>query len=172
MRQLKFLTALCVVAGAALWMVSTATAGTGHFVDNASTPVGCVVSVSGQTGSIECSGKVAGYGSNDPVRVFIVISTQAGCSTSGNPDIPGQRNFVSSELSPDSGGNIVFGPTTTNEVEGSVSCHGNQLAFISSTGTLSLYNCTSGSPTFRINKKTGLQEQTNTACTLEDTASF
>jgi len=78
-------------------------------------------------------------------------------------------------LSPDSGGNILFGSadsTGTNKVQGNVSCHGNQLAFISSTGTLSLYNCTSGSPTFSINKKTGLLQQTNTACTLEDTASF
>jgi len=58
-------------------------------VNNASTPVGCVVSVSGQTGSIDCSGKVAGYGNNEPVRVFIVISTNAGCSTSGNPYLRG-----------------------------------------------------------------------------------
>lgn len=168
MRRTIFLLATAIFLVAA----STAMAGTGHFVNNPSTPVGCDVTVSGQTGSIVCSGKVAGYGNNEPVRVFIVITTTAGCSTSGNPDIPGQRNFTSSLLSPDSGGNILFGPLTTNDVSGTVSCHGNQLAYITPTGTLSLYNCTSGSPTFKINKRTGLLEQTNTACTLEDTASF
>ena len=103
--------------------------------------------------------------------VYVVITTPAGCSNPGNPDIPGQRNFVSSPLQPDTSGNFLFGPGEINSVTGSVSCNGNQVAFISSGGTLSVYSCTSGaSPTFNNKKNPSLQ--TNPNCTLQDTSTF
>jgi hypothetical protein len=161
-RQFKFFFVLLLVIAAGLITASSAMAAP-HFVGD---PVCTVTDPGGRTASISCSGKVAGFGAQD--RIFVVITTAAGCSNPGNPDIPGQRNFVSGPLQPTSPGNIEFGPGTPNTVAGSVSCPGNQDAFISDQGTLTVYNCTSGSP--RFDRKTG--QQTNPNCTVEDTANI
>jgi hypothetical protein len=167
MRRMLFLAAVCTVALAGLIGASVAMAGGGHFVG---TPTCDIEGNLTRTASIFCSGKVAGFG-NEPVEVFIVVRAPAGCRNPGNDDIPGQRNFVSEGFSPDANGNVLFGDEDTtppqNTVEGTVSCHGGQEAFITSPVTLRVYTCTSGSPTF--SRKTGLL--TNNSCTLQDTAS-
>jgi hypothetical protein len=162
MRRFGFLSVLCTVAVLASAGVALAEAG-GHFVG---TPE-CDID---GTATIECAGKIAGFGNQSVGAVYVVITTPAGCSSTGNPDIPGQRNFVSGALQPDSNGNFLFGPGETNSVTGSVSCHGNQVASISSGGTLSVYSCTSGAPTFNNKKNPSLQ--TNPNCTLQDTSTF
>jgi hypothetical protein len=106
---------------------------------------------------VTCSGTISGLG-NEPVEVFVVINTRAGCSNPGNPDIPGQRRFVSPGFSPDQNGSVDY------TVTGAINCHGNQVAFIQSPVDLEGYTCTSGQPRFN---KDG--EQTNNNCDLFDT---
>ena len=111
-----------------------------------------------QSESVFCSGTVSGLG-NEPVDVFVVIVADAGCANPGNPDIPGQTlRFLSQAFSPDEGGSVDY------TVSGTVTCHGNQLAFIRSPVDLEAYACTSGRPRFN---RDGVQ--TNTNCTLLDT---
>lgn len=110
-----------------------------------------------QSESVFCSGTISGLG-NNPVTVFVVIVADAGCSNPGNPDIPGQRRFISPGFTPDQNGSVNY------TVSGTVNCHGNQVAFISDTVDLEAYVCTSGRPRFNRD-----QEQTNTNCTLVDT---
>lgn len=163
-RRGSFLIALLAFTVAALAGASVATAAE-HFVGDPSCDV---TGNNTRTASVDCSGKVAGFG-NEPVPLYVVISGPAGCSNPGNDDIPGQRRFVSGPFSPNKSGNVLFGdedPTGRNKVGGRVSCHGGQEAFIGSPLTLSIYTCTSGAPTF--SKKTG--QQTNRSCTLQDTA--
>lgn len=114
------------------------------------------------TGLVSCAGKIAGLGSNE-TGLFVVANFPAGCSNPGNEDIPGQRSFVSGPFSTDQGGSFVFGGSSGNNVTagGGVTCHGGQEVNVGSTGTLTVYQCTSGSPTF--SKKTGAQ--TNQSCT-------
>ena len=110
-----------------------------------------------QSESVTCTGTISGLG-NNPIRVFVVINTRAGCSNPGNTDIPGQRRFVSGPFTPDQNGSVDY------TVTGAVSCHGNQIAFIQTPVDLEGYACTSGSPRFN---KDG--EQTNNNCDLFDT---
>jgi hypothetical protein len=110
-----------------------------------------------QSESVTCSGTISGLG-NNPVKVFVVINTRAGCSNPGNTDIPGQRRFVSPGFTPDQNGSVDY------TVTGTVNCHGNQIAFIQGPVLLEAYACTSGSPRFN---KDG--EQTNNNCDLFDT---
>jgi hypothetical protein len=167
MRRFTLLTALFSVAALVTASAALAVAG-GHFVG---TPDCDVTQNFTKTATIECSGKIAGFGNQSPVvAVYVVITTAAGCSNPGNDDIPGQRNFISNQLTPDTNGNFLFGPGEANSVTGTVSCNGQQLAFISEGGTLSVYSCTSGAPTFNNRKDPSLQ--TNANCTLQDTSSF
>ena len=109
---------------------------------------------------LTCSGKIAGLGSSP---LFIVVNEATICTTqSGSNSPPGQRSFVTGPFNP-SNGQFTFGPGTGNNVSVTASgCPGTQTASFSGTPTLSVYECTSGQPTF--SKKTGAQ--TNSNCTL------
>jgi hypothetical protein len=112
-----------------------------------------------QGGTLVCSGKVAGLGS-DPL--FVVVNAPSGCTVkSGSNDPPGQRTFVSGPFDT-SNGQFTFGPGTGNNVTASgPNCPGTQTGFVlDSNVTVTLYECSSGSPTF--SKKTGAQ--TNRSC--------
>jgi|SRR5215212_8774871 len=112
--------------------------------------------------TIECAGKVAGLG-NGPV--YVVTNTEAGCTNQdGSHVVPGHSTSISGPFNT-TNGQFTFGPDTDNRViaSGPSRCPGGLEPFISTEGlTLSIYQCTSGSPTF--NKKTGAQ--TNSSCTL------
>ena len=157
MRRLILAIAVLVVG---CWGVAVAVgAPTGNF--NNGQPHSCAFGSTStvQSKSVTCTGTISGLG-NNPVSVFVVLVGPAGCSNPGNTDIPGQRRFVSGPFTPDSNGSVFYTAT------GSVTCHGNQVAFISSSLTLEAYVCTSGSPHF---DKTGAQSNGN--CTLIDTRS-
>lgn len=112
-------------------------------------------------GTLVCSGKVAGLGSSP---LFVVVNAPAGCTTqSGSNDPPGQATFISGPFTT-SNGQFTFGPGTGNNVTASgPSCPGTQTGFVTDDNvTVSLYECSSGSPTF--SKKTGAQ--TNRNCSL------
>jgi len=150
-----------VVAVVACWGAAAAIAApTGNF--NQGQPHSCSFGGTNndadlQSESVTCTGTISGLG-NNPTPVFVVLVGPAGCSNPGNTDIPGQRRFVSGPFTPDANGSVDYLAT------GSVTCHGNQVAFISSNLTLEAYACTSGRPRF---DKTGAQ--TNSSCTLLDT---
>jgi len=155
MRKLMLAAAVAVVA---CWGATAAIAApTGNF--NEGQPHSCSFgdTSSDQSASVTCTGTISGLG-NNPINVFVVIVGPAGCSNPGNTDIPGQRRFISGPFTPDSNGSVDYLAT------GSVTCHGNQVAFISSNLTLEAYACTSGRPRF---DKTGAQ--TNSSCSLLDT---
>ena len=152
MRRLLMLLALVLVGG--LIGSSAAQAAKPHYISGPA----CV-----QTSSttLSCSGKVAGLGS---LPLFVVVNAPAGCTTqSGSNNPPGQANFISGPFTP-SNGQFTFGPGTGNDVTASAGpCPGTQTAFITNENvTITLYSCSSGSPTF--NAKTGAQ--TNRNCTV------
>jgi hypothetical protein len=112
-----------------------------------------------QSESVTCTGTISGLG-NNPTPVYVVLVGPAGCSNPGNTDIPGQRRFISGPFTPDANGSVNYTST------GSISCHGNQVAFISDTLTLEAYVCGQGAPRFNTSG-----QQTNASCTLIDTRS-
>jgi hypothetical protein len=151
---------LAVAVLAAAFATVAVAAPTGNFNDgqpHSCTYGGTSTDSDLQNESVTCTGTISGLG-NNPISVFVVIVGPAGCSNPGNTDIPGQRRFISGPFTPDQNGSVDYTAT------GSVSCHGNQVAFISDTLTLEAYACTSGRPRF---DKTGAQ--TNSSCTLLDT---
>jgi hypothetical protein len=143
------------VAVAALSFTAVAVAVPGHFNQGQGqtcTFDGTNTDTDLQNEEVTCSGTISGLG-NEPVEVFVVINTRAGCSNPGNDDIPGQRRFVSPGFTPDQNGSVDY------TVTGAINCHGNQVAFIQSPVDLEAYACTSGRPRFN---KDG--DQTNDAC--------
>jgi hypothetical protein len=152
MRRLLLLVALLVVGG--LVGGTAAQAANPHYI----TGPDCVQT---STTTLTCSGKVAGLGS---LPLFVVVNAPAGCTVqSGANDPPGQQNFISGPFNT-SNGQFTFGPGTGNNVTATASgCPGTQTAFIDDENvTISLYECSAGSPTF--SRKTGAQ--TNRNCTL------
>jgi hypothetical protein len=116
------------------------------------------------TSTLVCSGKVAGLGNS---AIFVVVNAPAGCINNGENTPPGHLNFISGPFTTPNG-QFTFGPGTGNNVTATAAgCPPGQQPFITTTDvTVSVYECTSGTPTF--NKKTGAQ--TNRNCTLATSA--
>jgi len=115
--------------------------------------------------SVTCTAFITGASSSS-TPVYVVLVAAAGCSNSGNPDIQGQRAFSAGPVFSDGSGNINFSHTYTG------TCPGNQTAFIGTPRTLQIYECSPGqAPRFQVDKKTGQITQTNSNCTLTDSAS-
>jgi hypothetical protein len=116
------------------------------------------------TSTLDCSGKVAGLGNS---AIFVVVNAPAGCINNGQNTPPGQQNFISGPFTTPNG-QFTFGPGTGNTVTATAAgCPNGQQPFIQTSNvTVSVYECTSGSPTF--SRKTGAQ--TNRNCTLDVSA--
>jgi hypothetical protein len=155
MRKLIPIAVGAVLIGA-LALAAVAVAVPGHF--NKGQGQTCTRDANGpQSESVTCSGTISGLG-NEPIEVFVVIKTRAGCMNPGNDDIPGQRRFVSPGFEPDQNGSVDY------TVDGTINCNGNQIAFIQGPVDLEAYACTSGSPRFNKNG-----QQTNDNCDRFDT---
>lgn len=155
MRKILILAVASLTVAGAVW-TGAALASNPHWV---------VDPYCSQTGpnTLDCSGKAAGLGG---LPVFVVVQADAGCTNQdGSHVIPGKSTTVSGPFSSE-GGNFTFGEEN-NKGENQVSAHGPtncpgsaQQPFISTTNVrLSIYECSSGSPTF--NKK---GQQTNSSC--------
>jgi hypothetical protein len=116
------------------------------------------------TSTLVCAGKVAGLGNS---AIFVVVNAPAGCINNGGMTPPGHQNFISGPFTTPNG-QFTFGPGTGNNVTASAAgCPNGQDPYIQTTDvTVSVYECTSGSPTF--SKKTGAQ--TNRNCSLAASA--
>ena len=116
------------------------------------------------TSTLTCSGKVSGLGNT---AIFVVVNAPAGCINNGQNTPPGHQNFISGPFTTPNG-QFTFGPGTGNDVTATAAgCPKGQQPFIQTSNvTVSVYECTSGQPTF--NKKTGAQ--TNRNCTLDVSA--
>jgi hypothetical protein len=95
------------------------------------------------------------------------VNAPAGCINGGENTPPGHQNFISGPFTTPNG-QFTFGPGTGNTVTATAAgCPKGQQPFIQTSDvTVSVYECTSGTPTF--SKKTG--EQTNRNCTLDVSA--
>ena len=145
---------IAVLATSAVAAAPTALAANPHWVKDPD----CVQT---STTTLTCSGKAAGLGN---LPLFVVVNAPAGCTVkSGANNPPGQQSFVSGPFDT-SNGQFTFGPGTGNNVTAQArSCPGTQTPFIvNSAVTVSIYECSSGSPTF--SRKTG--QQTNNNCKL------
>ena len=116
------------------------------------------------TSTLSCSGKVAGLGNS---AIFVVVNAPAGCINGGQNTPPGHQNFISGPFTTPNG-QFTFGPGTGNSVNATAAgCPAGQQPFITTSDvSVSVYECTSGTPTF--SKKTGAQ--TNRNCTLDVSA--
>lgn len=116
------------------------------------------------TSTLSCAGKVAGLGNS---AIFVVVNAPAGCINNGGMTPPGHQNFISGPFTSPNG-QFTFGPGTGNTVDASAAgCPNGQQPYIQTTDvSVSVYECTSGTPTF--SKKTGAQ--TNRNCTLDVSA--
>ena len=116
------------------------------------------------TSTLTCSGKVAGLGNS---AIFVVVNAPAGCINNGENTPPGHQNFISGPFTTPNG-QFTFGPGTGNNVNATAAgCPKGQQPFIQTSDvTVSVYECTSGTPTF--SRKTGAQ--TNPNCTLDVSA--
>jgi hypothetical protein len=157
MRLKKRFVVLAALIGAVAAISTVSFAANAHFISGPT----CTQT---STSTLDCSGKVAGLGNS---AIFVVVNAPAGCINGGQNTPPGHQNFISGPFTTPNG-QFTFGPGTGNTVTATAAgCPNGQQPFIQTSNvTVSVYECTSGSPTF--NKKTG--QQTNRNCTLDVSA--